>query len=98
MKTGFFGAAGLQAADFQTTADKIIGPINPTPINNWYSLNLSNAKDFINKPSTNGGLTQIRLRFKLDDNNNTANYLSLFSGNVINAADRPQLVITYYVP
>jgi hypothetical protein len=48
--------------------------------------------------ATNGGLTQIRLRFKLDDNNNAlANYLSLYSGNAL-AANRPQLVITYYVP
>jgi len=50
-------------------------------------------------------LTQIRLRsrpssfgVKLDDNNNTiANYLSLFSGNAA-AANRPQLVVEYYVP
>jgi hypothetical protein len=45
------------------------------------------------------GLTQMRLRFKLDDNNNAvANILSLFSGNATAAASRPELIITYYVP
>ncbi|MBI3153480.1 MAG: hypothetical protein HYZ21_15210, partial [Chloroflexi bacterium] len=48
--------------------------------------------------ATNGGLTQIRLRFKLDDNNNAiANYLSLFSGNAP-LASRPQLIIEYHLP
>jgi hypothetical protein len=43
-------------------------------------------------------VTQIRLSFKLDDNNNTiANYLKLYSGNAP-AASRPQLIIEYYVP
>ncbi|MBI5932062.1 MAG: hypothetical protein HY867_00025 [Chloroflexi bacterium] len=52
----------------------------------------------INKLATGSGLTQIRLRFKLDDNNNAvANYLSLYSGNA-GAASRPQLVIGYTVP
>ncbi|MGC1377061.1 MAG: hypothetical protein WA821_12590 [Anaerolineales bacterium] len=43
------------------------------------------------------GLTQIRLRFKMDDNNNAvASYLSLYSGNAP-ATSRPQLVITYII-
>ena len=100
VKTGFFGtAAGLQAADFQAAPSKAIGPLSLTPSSNWYTINLANAKTFINKLSTNDGVTQIRLRFKLDDNNDAvANYLSLFSGNATNAADRPQLVILYYIP
>ena len=48
--------------------------------------------------ATGSGLTQIRLRFKLDDNNDAINnYLSLYSGNAP-LAYRPQLVIEYYVP
>jgi hypothetical protein len=40
----------------------------------------------------------MRLRFKLDDNNNTiANYLSLYSGNA-SATSRPLLIVEYYVP
>ena len=100
VKKGFFGTAGtLQTSDFQATASKIVGPFSPTLSSNTYTINLANAKTFINKLTTSGGLTQIRLRFKLDDNNNAiANYLSLFSSNTTIAANRPQLVITYTVP
>jgi len=60
----------------------------------WYL----GGKTDINKLATNGGLTQVRLRFKLDDNNNTvANYLRLFSGDAA-PGNRPQLVITYVMP
>lgn len=98
IKMGFFTSAALETTDFQSAASKSIGPTSPALTNGWYSINLTNAKTFINKASDNGGLTQIRLRFKLDDNNNaTTNYLSLFSGNA-GAVNRPQLVITYNVP
>jgi hypothetical protein len=65
----------------------------------FYNFGLVNGVSYINKLSANGGLTQIRLRFKLDDNNDAVtNYLSLYSGETTNAAYRPQLVITYYLP
>jgi hypothetical protein len=52
------------------------------------------AAPFLNK----WGRTQFRLRFNKDDNNNlTADYLSLFSGDAA-AGDQPQLIITYMVP
>jgi CSLREA domain-containing protein len=97
IKKGFFGTSALQTTDFQTlTGVKTYGPFSPALSSNWYSINLTSAKAYINKLSSNGGLTQIRLRFKLDDNNNAvANYLSLYSGNTTTAANRPQLVITY---
>ena len=99
IKTGIFGsAAALQTSDFQATANKLLGPSSPMLSGGWYSLNLTNGKTFINKLTTSSGLTQIRLRFKLDDNNDAvANYLSLFTGDAA-AASRPQLVITYTVP
>jgi len=97
IKKGIFGTAILETGDFQAAASKSYGPFT-APVSNWYSINLITAKAYINPLSTNSGLTQIRLRFKLDDNNNAvANYLSLYSGNAP-AASRPQLVITYYVP
>jgi hypothetical protein len=100
VKNGFFGAAAtLQTGDFQAATSASYGPSAPAPVGGWYSFNLTNAKTYINKLATGSGLTQIRLRFKLDDNNNAiANYLSLYSGNTTTAAYRPQLVITYYVP
>lgn len=92
VKNGLFGTAPLLAGDFQAVPSKSYGPFSPALTGGWYSMNLSGVS--INKLAA----TQIRLRFKLDDNNNTtANYLSLYSGNAT-ATDRPQLVVTYYVP
>jgi ABC-type transport system substrate-binding protein len=99
IRKGFFGpAAGLQVSDFQAAAHRSYGPFNPALINGWYTIDLSPAKAYINKLATSAGVTQVRLRFRLDDNNNSvANYLSLYSGNAA-AATRPQLILEYYVP
>jgi hypothetical protein len=97
VKKGLFGTAALQSTDFQTLASKTVGPFTPALVSGWYSLDLTSAQASINKMPTASGLTQIRLRFKLDDNNNAlANYLNLYSGNA-SAASRPQLIIQYYV-
>ncbi len=98
VKNGTFGTSALQIGDFRAKASKIYGPFKPALVSGWYSMDLTAGKDYINKLPASSGLTQIRLRFKLDDNNNTiANYLSLFSGNAP-LASRPQLIIEYYVP
>jgi len=98
VRKGTLGTSALQITDWQTAANKTVGPFTVTPANGWYTLNLTGAGVQINKLATAGGLTQIRLRFKLDDNNNAlANYLSLYSGNAA-AASRPQLIVEYYVP
>lgn len=99
IKNGFFGTPTLEAADFQAPASGTYGPTIPPLVSNIYSINLTAGAANINKLTTNSGLTQIRLRFSLDDNNNfVANYLSLFSGNATTLSNRPQLVITYYAP
>jgi hypothetical protein len=101
VRNGFFGTAStLQTGDFQAAASQSYGPPSMlAPVGGWYSFNLTAGKGYVNKLATNSGLTQIRLRFKLDDNNNAiANILSLYSGNTATAANRPQLVITYVVP
>jgi alpha-tubulin suppressor-like RCC1 family protein len=98
IKKGYFGTSSLQAADFQTAGSKTYGPFKPSLTGKMYLIDLTSGKAFINKLSSYSGLTQIRLRFKLDDNNNgTANYLSLYSGSG-SPSYRPQLVIEYYVP
>jgi hypothetical protein len=98
IKKGIFGTSALQIIDFQAKPSKTYGPFNTALSGGWYSINLTTGKAYINKLSTNSGLTQIRLRFKLDDNNDAvANYLSLFSGNST-MPNRPQLIITYVVP
>jgi len=98
VKKGLFGTAPLALGDFKTAANKTVASTSPTLTSGWYSLNLTPAKNVINKLTTGGGLTQIRIRFKLDDNNNAiANYLKVYSGNA-GATNRPQLIIEYYVP
>jgi hypothetical protein len=61
----------------------------------WYAAQLSDAKlGLINKT----GLTQFRLAFTKDDNDDLgSDYVKFFSGNAI-SANRPQLIVTYYVP
>jgi hypothetical protein len=63
--------------------------------NNWYSQVLaSNYFKLINKTGT----TQVRLRFaRDDDNDNRADILLIYSGNST-SANRPKLIIDYYVP
>jgi len=99
IKTGIFGSRStLEAADFQARTTKTLGPFFPVALSSWYTVDLSAASTSINKLTTAGGLTQVRLRFKLDDNNNPiANTLIIYSGNAP-VANRPQLVITYYIP
>jgi predicted outer membrane repeat protein len=94
LRNGDFGTAALELGDFKAAGDMTLGPFKPALIGGGYSLDLSAANLQINRT----GDTQIRLRFKLDDNNNlVANYLKLYSGNAAEA-DRPRLVIEYYVP
>ena len=99
VKKGSFGTTTLQAPDFQAPANQILGPfVIAPPATGWYVFNLLPAKNNINKINTSAGVTQIRLRFKTDDDNNkTANTLSFSSGNAA-ATIAPQLIITYYVP
>ncbi len=103
MRKGFFATLpALQISDFQALASSGItgfGPFSPVPSGTLYTITLPPAAyPYVNKLTTNGGLTQLRLRFKLDDNNNAiANFISFFSGNA-GAALRPALVIEYNVP
>lgn len=102
MRKGFFStAASLQNADFQASASKPgLGAFNPTPSGSVYTISLpSTAYPYVNKLSTNAGLTQLRLRFTLDDNgNNAINTISFYSGNYSMSGSRPQLIITFHVP
>ena len=98
VRKGFFGTtANLQLADFQAAASKPVGPYTPALSSGWYTIKLGSASlPLINKLSTyQSGFTQFRLRFKLDDNDDSvADFLSLSSGNA-GLAFRPQLIIEY---
>ena len=103
IRDGVFGGFGLikigalQATDFQASADKYsVGVIQNNPVGDWYWSTLdSTAYSFINLM----GVTQFRLGFQIDDNDDRDNdYLKFFSGNAASNEDRPQLLIKYYVP
>jgi hypothetical protein len=97
IRTGSFGGGiTLQTADFSAAVS--MGALRDrftTLTFTWYaaSLRTSNLK-LINK----AGITQLRLLFSKDDNDDlSADYLKFFSGNSIDA-NKPQFAITYYVP
>ena len=92
---GPFQFRGLQDSDFQSPSSMdAVGMIQNNPLNGWYYAWLdSSAFEYINPT----GITQIRLRFQLDDNDNmTADYLRFYSGDYHRLPDRPQLAIEYY--
>jgi subtilisin-like proprotein convertase family protein len=91
----FSGNSALTLTDFNAAATTLkVGAFNKTPVGGWYTDTLNAAGlTKINKL----GLTQLRLYFATDDNNNhLADYMKFFSGN--NAANKPVLVITYVIP
>ncbi|MEW5831010.1 MAG: carboxypeptidase regulatory-like domain-containing protein [Chloroflexota bacterium] len=95
IRKGRFGTlAALQLIDFQALASKnLVGTFNKTPANNWYTANLgSQAFPYLNLT----GLTQLRLRFAKDDNNDFGtDYMAFFSGNASLWA-KPKLIVKYY--
>jgi hypothetical protein len=94
---GPFPYRGLQVSDFQSPSHKdTVGMIGNNPLNGWYWTWLdSSAFQYINLK----GITQFRLRFQLDDNDDQGNdYLRFYSGDYGGLAERPRLVVEYYVP
>ncbi|MGE5251736.1 MAG: choice-of-anchor Q domain-containing protein, partial [Bacteroidota bacterium] len=98
MRSGFFSTLeALQTKDFSAASSRPSAfSILNTPVNGWYSAPLAPTRFmYINR----SGLTQIRLRFRLDDDNDlSADYLKFYSGDIGVSSARPRLVITYYVP
>lgn len=98
VRSGFFGsAATLELADFGAPASATYATV-PDLLGDFYIFDLSAAKTKINKLKSQGGLTQIRLRFRLgDDSNTVANYLSGYSSDA-RPDSRPRLAVLYSVP
>ncbi len=93
IKKGSFGAVTLQATDFQTASSKNgVLTFTNTLANTWYSKALTAANlTFVNE----AGVTQFRLEFTKDDNNNhLADFLKFYSGNAP-VGNRPQLIVQY---
>lgn len=93
----FFGLTnGLEQADFQAAATKLnAGQFSATPVSGgsaYQALLPSTSFQYINK----AGLTQMRLRFTLDDNNDlSADSMRFFSGDYTVTSDRPELEVQY---
>jgi hypothetical protein len=95
-KGAFSSNLSLQLSDFNALASqaKMLIYTN-SPVENWYSQSLNPASFMYIKPN---GKTQFRLRFGKDDNNDFgADFLKIYSGNAAEA-DRPQLIVEYFVP
>jgi hypothetical protein len=93
----FSRSNALQVTDFQAAASRNgVGIVLNAPANNWYSSNLKAAAfPYVNLI----GITQFRLRFQLDDNDDLgADTLQFFSGDYGDLAFRPRLEIRYYLP
>lgn len=97
MRSGSFSDnATLQLDDFSTPASPKAVRDQFAPLTfTWYVAQLDNANlVLINK----AGLTQFRLSFAKDDNDDRgSDYVKFFSGNSI-SSNQPQLIIMYYVP
>jgi hypothetical protein len=94
--SGFFGINSLEPGDFQAPASmESAGTILNNPVGGWYwSLLNPTSYSFVNLQ----GVTQIRLMFQTDDNDDLDNdYLTFFSGNHGQIGDRPHLLIEYYI-
>jgi uncharacterized delta-60 repeat protein len=91
----FSASAALQKSDFSAPANSAIQDQFASLTSSWYAASLTNSNlTFINKI----GVTQFRLRFTNDDNDDMgADYIKFFSGNSADA-NLPRLIITYFVP
>jgi len=93
--SGFFGINALDLTDFQAPASMSpAGVIQNNPVSGWYwSLLDSSSYQFINLQ----GITQLRLAFQTDDNDDLGDdYLTFFSGDYVSLSDRPYLIVQYY--
>jgi uncharacterized delta-60 repeat protein len=86
----------LRLSDFAAPASSSTPDTFTGPLDSWYTANLGSANVvFINKY----GITQFRLRFDLDDNDDLgSDYMKFFSGDALEESNHPQLIVTYFVP
>jgi hypothetical protein len=97
---GFFGGfpyKGLQVSDFESPSSRdIVGVMQNNPTDNWFWASLDSSA--FRTISLNGN-TQFRLRFQIEDNDDLGDdYLKFYSGDYSSSANRPQLIVEYYLP
>jgi hypothetical protein len=92
----YLGSYALQPLDFQAPSTlNNVGTIQNNPVGDVYWTLLSgDGNRFINLK----GVTQFRLAFQLDDNDDLGDdFISFFSGDTPQQLDRPHLQIEYYI-
>jgi hypothetical protein len=97
MRNGTFGGSAiLDASDFSApvSSGTVADPFAALT-SSWYAAELGTANLLsINK----FGITQFRLFFSRDDNDDMgSDYVKFYSGNWIES-EKPELIITYYLP
>lgn len=98
MCNGPFGTSALELTDFisgsagSVTCTNAVTNFGTTPTSGWYSATLPpSGQTSIN---VGNGVTQFRLRFHIDDDNdNSADYMNFISGDF--SSSQPELVVTY---
>ena len=86
----------VSLSDFAAPASSSAPDTFTTPVSGWYTANLKGTNlALVNRY----GITQFRLRFDLDDNDDlSSDYMKFFSGDATYEADFPQLIVTYVAP
>lgn len=92
-----FSFLSLELVDFIAPASAYsVGTIQNNPTGDWY-WSMLDATSFSSINLT--GITQIRLGFLLDDNDDLdEDSIRFYSGDYVGQRDRPHLQIEYYVP
>ncbi|RPH61325.1 MAG: hypothetical protein EHM81_04465, partial [Chloroflexi bacterium] len=96
IRKGLFSSnRALQLGDFSAASNKNnVMNFSKVPVKGWYTATLGSGDyGYINRT----GVTQFRLRFTRDDNDDRgADILKVYSGSAV-ATNKPQLIITYQV-
>ncbi len=92
---GFGGDVALAASDFQASATAVAaGTLSNAPSNGDWSEGLLDAAGLA--AIDPDGITQMRIYFDLDDNDDNGNdFIGYYSGDHSNADNHPRLVISY---
>jgi hypothetical protein len=95
-KPYFGSSSSLALEDFNAAASaNSVGNFTPVTTILYSATLTSTGRAYINK----AGLTQFRLYFSTDDNDNgIADYMEFYSGNTTTTLYKPQLIISYIIP
>jgi uncharacterized delta-60 repeat protein len=92
----FINSLDLDLSDFAAAASSSTQETFAPLTSSWYAANLSSSNlVFVNR----AGVTQFRLRFDRDDNDDLdADYMKFFAGDATDEATQPQLIVSYILP